>query len=299
MVLDHYAFVVASGEGHAVLDLALMKNTSNNNCVLGFNNETFLMDAEVYLKKEQVMGEDEQGNPVEQTEERVIGVQLVNRFGIKLVDLTQTVNNPDFDPTQPASKPRTYNTLSSHSPASSMNPSPILGGLEVVTDYPVTEKDAAGEIIEVKKDLVFFSVVLEQRLLVIDITNPGYPQLFREIRFDDVEGIHDIEVDAEDRVLYFTDSNLGLVTMDITFSWDDAFVDSSRDRILGIVAVIGSANQGLVIDKELNIAYVGKWERGLEAVKLGNPTMRLVWKDDTGQYHPVTQIAPTGIKSAD
>ncbi|MCP4493455.1 MAG: hypothetical protein GY820_40045, partial [Gammaproteobacteria bacterium] len=27
--------------------------------------------------------------------------------------------------------------------------------------------------------------------------------------------------------------------------------------------------------------------------------MRLVWKDDSGQYHPVTQIAPTGIKSAD
>ncbi|MCP4148614.1 MAG: RHS repeat protein, partial [bacterium] len=64
-----------------------------------------------------------------------------------------------------------------------------------------------------------------------------------------------------------------------------------ENRILARIATTGSSQFGLTIDEELNTAYIGQMEKGLDIVKLANPEVKFVYKDGDS-YREVEKIAP-------
>ena len=154
-----------------------------------------------------------------------------------------------------------------------------------------------------QKDLVFLTIPSKQKLCIFDISADCLPNTcaYGDIILKDSEGnisttVKDMLLDEKNRTLYLTDQNLGLVLVDMNL-WGST-LESEENRILAAIATTGSAYFGLAIDSDLNLAYVGQFEKGIDIVKLANPEVKLVYKDGD-QYKEVEIIAPSGIKDAD
>jgi hypothetical protein len=117
----------------------------------------------------------------------------------------------------------------------------------------------------------------------------------------DSGGIIDIALNERDQTLALTDLGLGFALLDMKFSQAADPDVKNRDRILQTVQTAGSTQKGLLLDKELNIAYVGQEDRGVDVIKVGNPRVKFVYKITDGsevRYEEVIRIVPEGVKDA-
>jgi RHS repeat-associated protein len=281
-VLDNYAFVTVLGTGLVVVDLEKMTPTSpqNKEAILLWHEQELLIETGVY-----------QDIDPQTQQSRIIAVLLVDNFGLKLLDVTRTASPLELG--------------SYMMPVQGFH----LNSLMVVHDYWVDiDKDGLKDQDEdedddettadmEKKDLAFFNVSGTQKLFIIDITDPQSPQKYGTILIEDSRSFGDLFLDEKNRTLYINEMNLGLVVVDVDFSGKTLEGDGS-DRVLSTAKNYGTSRFGLVVDTELNLAYVGKATQGVDIIKLDNPQLKLVYKEGE-VYKEVVQIAPSGIKPAD
>ncbi len=235
---------------------------------VSFYKEENIMDARPYLKKKA------------DGSEQVLAVILVQYQGIKILDLTNAAST---------------NSLGTYSLPSRAR----LGSFTIAPDYPVDLNNDGLYSEREKKDLVFFSVLAEQLIVVVDITTPTAPVLFREIKVKDSGGMMDMAVVPDEHTLYVSDIDKGLILMDMTFTGKDTLYDDDGKRVVSTIGTTGSPRRGLTVNTDLNIAYVGQLKGGVDILKLGNPKLKLVYKDASGVYQEVSRIAPYGLKSVD
>ncbi|MCP5054733.1 MAG: hypothetical protein GY940_46640, partial [bacterium] len=289
-VVDHFAFVTVYSYGLLIVDLEKMTAQTNNQAIVGQfipgdEDQAFVDELEVYVKQIE--------NPDGTTTQQWIAVILVDYYGLMLLDVTQ--------PSYPVE-------LSTHELLSRQR----LSGLELARDYAVDiDKDGrVGEDEEndddaifakdEQRDLVFFTIPSTRQVFIINIEDPASTATYGAIFVKGSGGISDIVMDEEKQVLYVTDVHRGLVLIDASFA--GAYMDpgTQETRILATIETSGSSHLGLTIDKDLNIAYVGQNGKGVDVIKLGNPSLKFVYKDETdGTYKEVRKVGPYGLKEAD
>jgi hypothetical protein len=154
-------------------------------------------------------------------------------------------------------------------------------------------------------NLAFISIPGKAAIHVYDITDIKGILLYGEYRMTNFTwnnqvksayGLGEIHVDEANQMIYVSDSSCGIIILDARFS--GLFLDSSKtkERILSVINTSGASRFGLTIDEDLNIAYVGQLSSGIDVVKLGNPKLKLVYKDGDN-YREVEKIAPLGLRS--
>lgn len=235
---------------------------------VSFYNEVNIMDARPFLKKKA------------DGTEQVLAVLLVQYQGIKVLDLTDA---------------SAVGLLGTYSHTTDSR----LGSFAIASDYPVDLNSDGFYGAKEKRDLVFFSVLAEGLVVVVDITIPTAPVLFREIRVPDSGGMMDMAIVAQDHTLYVADMDKGLILLDTTFTGNDKIYDSDGSRLISCIGTTGSPRRGLTVNTDLNIAYVGQLKGGVDILKLGNPRIKLVYKDTSDIYKEVVRVAPYGIKRED
>jgi len=312
-VLGQYAFVTIRNAGLAVVDIEGMtaqSNRANLNAVIRYHHEGFIVDAAAYQRLIK-----DPGNPQDPGKQQVLAVVLVNDYGIKILDMNRRDNE---DPTAPYSKYTMLEVGSYQLPPTLQSQ---LGGLVLEEDYWVDldrdglrgeeedndEDEISGE--DEERDMVFFAIPRKFKILVLDITGTGtspniYPSFYGTLLVQNEQGeyamnIRDMEMSAEDQVLYATDMQKGLVLLDMSISGKDIYAKSSKERYLGDIHTSGHSQFGLIIDEELKTAYVGQEDKGIDVIKLANPEIKFVYKTPQGTYSEVTKICPSGIKAAD
>ena len=301
-LIGDFAFVAIHGSGLMVVDLSQMDNYSNNYCRVGYYKESDIDDVRVYKRKKP-----------ETEEDQIIAVLLVNYYGIKILNVT----NPGL--LQTASE-----CTSTTSPCWNVKKQveqgyyPLgtrshLTSLEVVTDYWVDidndrrkgeeedlDEDDINSAME-KIDLAFFSIPSTGKLYIINISklNGDRVPYYGEIALSDPTGLGDIYLDKENRTLYVNDVSEGLIVVDMHLTNKTSIGEGSGDRVTSIIPTQFNAKFGLTVDTDLNIAYVGELDKGVNAIKLGNPKIKLVYLNNQGKYQEVTVIAPSGVNIED
>jgi len=240
----------------------------------------------------------------------------VDYFGIKLLDLNQPQSSDPMSEYSLKEIARCRAGVNSQ-----------MGGLVLATDYWV-DIDADGRrgdaedndgdedflkmgkyisSAEEQRDMVFFTIPKISEVVMVDITdikeNLTIFNAFGRLEIKDERGMKamtmgDMALSAGEQVLYLTDKELDLVKVDVHLSGNYLDKAGSEKRILGRVHTSGASHFGLVIDEDLNMAYVGQFERGIDVVKLANPELKLVYLKD-GKYIEVGKIGPSGVKPAD
>jgi RHS repeat-associated protein len=312
-VLGQYAFVTIPVAGLAVVDIEGMTTHSNRynlNAVIRYHHEDSISDAVPYQRLIK-----DPTNPEDPGKQQVLAVVLVNNYGIRILDMNRQDNE---DPIDPYSK---YNMLEVGSFQLPTSMRDMLAGLELVEDYWVDidqdgirgeeeniDEDEVSEEDE-KRDLVFFAIPKIYKIVVLDITGTAaspdiYPESYGQLQVQEEQGdpavnMRDLEISKEDQVLYATDMQKGLVLLDMSISGKNIYSKSSQERYLGNIHTSGHSQFGLIIDEDLNTAYVGQQDKGVDVIKLGNPEIKFVYKTREGTYREVTKICPSGIKSAD
>ncbi|NIN34178.1 MAG: hypothetical protein GTO60_03360, partial [Gammaproteobacteria bacterium] len=303
-VLDNYAFVAVMGGGLVIVDLELMKDMTTQSALIGYWPYDELV-SKVHAFKKEIKDPD---NPDAPAQTRYYAVLLVEYFGIRILDVTD------------ADHPKEWAFLN-------LGKNENLAGLDVALDYWVdvdldgrkgdeedldTEKDIndTPEMREVNareelKDLLFFTVPSEGKVYVVDFTNhPGAGaelNIKKTIPIADARLIGDIRLSEKDQLLYAADNILGLVLLDVSFNGHTLDrAEEEEDRVLGTIDTSGKSQFGITIDEDLNVAYVGQLEKGVDMVKLANPEVKFVYLDsDTGIYHEVEKAAAMELRERD
>jgi RHS repeat-associated protein len=272
-----------------------MKDMTNQSALIGYWPYDELV-SKVHAFKKEIKDPEDPDNPDAPAQTRYYAVLLVEYFGIRILDVTD------------ADHPKEWAFLD-------LGKNENLAGLDVALDYWVdldTEKDIndTPEMREVTakeelKDLLFFTDPSEGKVYVVDFTNHpgagGELNIKKTIPIADARYIGDIRLSEKDRLLYVADNNLGLVVLDMSFNGHtlDRSGDET-DRVLGTIDTSGKSQFGITIDEDLNVAYVGQLEKGVDMVKLANPEVKFVYLDsETGIYHEVEKIAPMGLRERD
>lgn len=285
-VLGNYAFVSVYGLTGAleVIDLLKAEGGEGRKSIIGMFRGEGIDEIEVFSDREPGTGADV-----------TRAVLLMDYYGLKILNLSQ--------PAIPREEGVFQIPVRKH-----------LSGLSVALSYPVDldrdgnlgeEEDRDSDPVlssEEKKDLAFFSIQSQQEILIIDITNRANPIYLGSIKLS-TTSIGEIYLSKESRTLYVNAGKLFLIDMNEPTGFGsvmDRDGDGMDDRIVGIISTNGSARFGLVIDEELNLAYVGNMDRGIEALKLGNPEVRIVSDiDNDGIFEDVEGICPSGISPDD
>jgi hypothetical protein len=151
-----------------------------------------------------------------------------------------------------------------------------------------------------------------------------------------VGNIRELELVREDRVLYVTDINVGVMVVDAHLTgrklfkkWEnfmnmedtttaaganeivkiaDLFsgfygvqtLDNPDLWYLGDINTSGKSEFGLLIDEDLNMAVVGQMDKGVDIVKLGQPEITFVKKEGNEfRFTEVRRMSPSGIREDD
>ncbi|MCP4217510.1 MAG: RHS repeat protein, partial [bacterium] len=274
-VVGNLGFIAINGGGVLAvnMDLAVTETDWRRACLPVYMEDPNIVEVRPYITY------DAEG------EQRVMVAALVENFGIKILDVS-VFGESDICIGQ-------YETDGN-----------AMGGIDVAAGYEVDENgDGIYQPFE-KKDLLFFTTAAGSTLQVLDISTPAAPTVYRTIvmataEVPDISGMVDLEINESSKTLYIS-SGAGLITMDAAFSRDDDIqVDTGGDRILSIVKTANAAGKGLAVNTDLDIAYVGKGNKGLDVVKLRNPEIRFMYLDATNEYREIDKIAPSGLKETD
>ena len=133
----------------------------------------------------------------------------------------------------------------------------LLAGLELAEDYWVDmdedgrrgeaedndEDEVSGE--DEERDLVFFAVPSSKQIIVLDITNIQEIYAYGVLTVKNDQGeyainMRELVLSAEDRVLYATDMQMGLVILDMSISGRTLDSKTSTERFLGRINTSGS-----------------------------------------------------------
>jgi len=76
---------------------------------------------------------------------------------------------------------------------------------------------------------------------------------------------------------YANDVSNGLVVVDMHLTDKTSIGEDSGDRVASIIPTRFHSKFGLTVDTDMNLAYVGDLDKGVNAIKLGNPKIKLVY----------------------
>ncbi|MFC2146617.1 DUF6531 domain-containing protein, partial [Acidobacteriota bacterium] len=236
------------------------------------------------------------------------------------------------------------------------------GGIDEDSDIEIDE-EVIGQNITGKdetRDVVFFGIPTIRKLVVVDVTEiyykedasgkridegrwqPGWSLDFTYVK--DAQGYYagnmrEMQLGREDRVLYVTDINMGVMVLDAHLSgkklfrnWETFIQGSSSDPgsnttqgdevvkiadlfsgfygvqalsnpeswYLGDINTSGKSQFGLLIDEDLNMAVVGQQTKGVDVVKLAQPEITFVKKDENEfKFTEVRRMSPSGTREDD
>jgi hypothetical protein len=141
--------------------------------------------------------------------------------------------------------------------------------------------------------------------------------------------MRELQLGREDRVLYVTDINMGVMVVDAHLSgkklfrnWEtfmqgpetgaaetltvtDLFsgfygvqaITNPESWYLGDINTSGKSQFGLLIDEDLNMAVVGQESKGVDIVKLAQPEISFVKKEENEfKFTEIRRISPSGIR---
>ena len=221
------------------------------------------------------ISKDENGDETK----RILVVTEVMYHGLKIFDI-----NP--------ANPQNIVTLGDFEFANTVGDIAISKGFHL--DINENGKVDADEI----KDLVFYTV--DNKIYVIDVTKPDYISSSSIIRVFDIKvkdktvsTLGSMVVDKETKTLYIN-TNLGLMLFDIK-SFSEEIED--KNRVLATIKTTGTSRFGLVIDKELGLAYTGQQDKGVDIIRLSPPMLKMFYLEN-GIYKEVNKISPNGLHSS-
>ncbi len=307
-VMDHYAFINVYGAGLAVVDIRQMTQISNRNCLIRYHYESYINDVAVYKTPD----------PGDPEKEFTIAVILVDYYGLKLLEINRSESeNPDT--TDPYARYSMLEVGNYQVPDRKH-----LQGLVLAENYWVDidrdkrkdaeenndeeqDNDIIGRNItkeDEERDMVFFAVPSLQKIVILDVTEPSKNMTpYGEFKVEDGQGnyaqyIGEMAISKEDRVLYAADMQKGLILLDANLSGEYWDAKNQDKMFLGNIATSGASRFGIVIDEQLNTAYVGQADKGMDIIKLANPELKFVYKEG-GVFKEVAKISPSGLKDTD
>ncbi|NIO63441.1 MAG: hypothetical protein GTN53_06240, partial [Candidatus Aminicenantes bacterium] len=366
-VFGKYAFVSITNSGLVVVDLEQMQSKSNRynlNAIIRYHPEDLINDAAVYrglLKNPDI--EDDPGK------EEIIAVLLVNYHGLKLLALnrseTEDPGEPDKYKKYLMKEVGDYNIGINHHFTNLVLAEDYWvdidedGRGEIDEDNDIQiDQQRTGQNITGKdetRDVVFFAIPTIRQLVIVDVTEiyykedasgkridegrwqPGWSLNFRYVK--DAQGYYagnmrEMQLGREDRVLYVTDINMGVMVVDAHLTgrklfrnWEtfmkgpetgaaatggeeaetltiiDLFsgfygvhaISNPESWYLGDINTTGKSQFGLLIDEDLNMAVVGQQSKGVDIVKLAQPEITFVKKEENAfMFTEVRRMSPSG-----
>ncbi len=284
-----YAVVTIFGAFGAleVIDLQKAEQGEMRKSIIGLYQGEWLDDLRLVVDQKK----DETGNLINELR----AIVLEDYFGLKIINLTR--------PAVPVEEGSVGLPLRKH-----------LYGLEVVCGY-VYDRDADGKLNQEEDedddpissedelvDLAFFSRVDERKIVIIDITNRSAPSLIGTIELpSDAEVVRQIYLSKSSRKLFVNAGKVYQIDFSQPFKFTgrlDANDDGKDDRIIGENSLKGSAADGMLIDEELGIAYIGEQDRGLTSLRIDGIRLQIVADiDNDKKYEFVEGIFPLGLKN--
>ncbi len=282
-VLGHHAYIPVLSSGMVVVKLDGERPEK-----IGFYYDDGIIDLKVYNHR----GKDEEGNPVE----KVMAVIANSYWGLRIVDVSQAGMLDGFE------EKFTVGQLLAEKDPSLPERRLSIDSIEVATDYPV-DLNENGKIEEDKGEklnIVIFNSSRFQKLFVADITKPDKPYVLGSIELNENNEdthVNNLTLDAEKQLLYAQGFDKGILGFNMSFKGRN-FNYTREEKVVFEIDTGESANRGLLVDKELNLVYTGKPDKGLHVVRTGKPTVMFV-KKDGDDYIEVERIAPDGTLKED